>query len=172
MFVDFVENRFPKIFSPRRLLHGFVFCFFNDVFFLNVFVSRLWLLDFSSSWLLGFLAFRLLVGLCGFWWLFGVGFSHPLHSQFLFGRWRFGFCGFSLVYAAFGGFRLSHPLLSQFFWLLYAFICFWLWLPASSASPVPLRQVFFTIFVCVCLHVCMSVCMGGAPPTPPLLLDL
>ena len=55
---------------------------------------------FFRFWLLGFLTFRLLVGLCGFWWLFGFGFSHPLHSQFLFGRWRFGFCGFSLVYAA------------------------------------------------------------------------
>ena len=52
--------------------------------------------------LLAVWAFRLFAGLCGFWWLFG--FSHPLHSWFLFGRWRFGFCGFSLVYAAFGGF--------------------------------------------------------------------
>ena len=50
-----------------------------------------WLLGFSASWLLGFWAFWLCAGLCGFWWLFC--FSHPLHSQFLFGRWRFGFCG-------------------------------------------------------------------------------
>ena len=50
-----------------------------------------WLLGFLASWLLGFLAFRLFgflasrlfARLCGFWWLFG--FSHPLHSQFLFG---------------------------------------------------------------------------------------
>ena len=61
-----------------------------------------WLLGFLASWLLGcFWAFRLFAGLCGFWWPFG--FSHPLHSQFLFGRWRFAFCGFLLVCAAFGG---------------------------------------------------------------------
>ena len=79
-----------------------------------------WLLgSFLASWLLGFLAFRLLVGLCGFWWLFGFGFSHSL---FLSGRWLFGFCGFSLVYAGFGGFGFSHPLLSHF--LLPSFLAF------------------------------------------------
>ena len=46
-----------------------------------------WLFGFSASWLLGFWASRFFARLCGFWWLFG--FSHPLHSQFLFGRWRF-----------------------------------------------------------------------------------
>ena len=56
-----------------------------------------WLFGFLAFWVLGFWVFQLFVGLCGFWWLFGFGFSHPLHSQFLFGRWRFGFCGFSLV---------------------------------------------------------------------------
>ena len=78
------------------------------------FLAFSWLLGFLASWLfwlLGFLAFRLLgfsaSGLCGFWRLFC--FSHPLHSQFLFGRWRFGFCGFSLFYAAFGGFGFSYP---------------------------------------------------------------
>ena len=123
------------------------------------------LLESWAFWLLGFLAFRLLVGLCGFWWLFGFGFSHPLRSssssagrvlwfmqllaawlfassafQFLFGRSRFGFCGFSLVYAAFGGFGFSHPLLSQFlsgrFCVCTLSLVFWIWLPASSASPV------------------------------------
>ena len=79
------------------------------------------LLGFLAFWLLVFLAFRLLAGLCGFWWLFGFGCSHPLHSQFLFGRWRFGFCGFLLVYAAFGGFGFSHPLLSQFLSGLFGF---------------------------------------------------
>ena len=59
-----------------------------------------------ASWLFGFSASG----------LFGFGFSHPLHSQFLFGRWRFGFC----VYAAFGGFGFLHPLLSQF---LSGFFC-------------------------------------------------
>ena len=41
---------------------------------------------FFRFWLLGFLAFRR----------------------------RFGFCGFSLVYAALGGFGFSHPLLFEF----------------------------------------------------------
>ena len=50
-----------------------------------------WLLGFSASWLLGYLAFR-------------------LHSQFKPG----GVCRFSLVYAAFGGSGFSHPRLSQF----------------------------------------------------------
>ena len=59
-----------------------------------------WLFGFLASRLLGFWAFRLFAGLCTFWWLFG----------FAFGRWRFSFCGFSLVYAAFGGgFGFSHP---------------------------------------------------------------
>ena len=114
-----------------------------------------WLFGFLAFWLLGFWAFRLFVGLCSFWWLFGFGFSHPLHSQFLFGRWRFGFC----VYAAFGGFGFSHPLLSQFlsglFWLLHPFIGFWIWLPASSASPVPPYESSL-----------LRTSWGGAPPQP------
>ena len=92
-----------------------------------------WLLGFLASWLLGFLAsclfgflasrllgfwaFRLFAGLCSFWWLFG--FSHPLHSQFLFGRWRF------LAFAAFRWFMRSWRLLAALafrilraFWLL------------------------------------------------------
>ena len=84
-----------------------------------------WLVGFLASRLLGFWAFRLFAGLCGFWWLFG--FSHPLHSQFLFGRWRFGFCGFSLVYAAF--WRLW---LFASFCLLRPFTGFWIWLLESS----------------------------------------
>ena len=50
-------------------------------------LGAFWLLGFLASWLLGFWASRLFARLCGFWWRFG--FSHPLHSQFLFGRWRF-----------------------------------------------------------------------------------
>ena len=119
-----------------------------------------WLLGFLASWLFGFLAsgllgfwaFRLFAGLCGFWWLFG--FSHPLHSQFLFGRWRLGFCGFSLVYAAFGGFLAFRILcipssssaggvlaFAAFRWFMRLLVAFWLF--ASSAFPVPLRQVAF-----------------------------
>ena len=95
-------------------LGGICFFAFGFLAFWLLGFSASWLLGLLAFWLLGFLAFRLLVGLCGLWWLFGFGFSHPLHSQFLFGRWRFGLCGFSLVYAAFGGFGFSHPLLSQF----------------------------------------------------------
>ena len=65
-------------------------------FSLNYGVFFKWLLGFLASWLFGFSAF----GLLGFWRLFGFGFSHRLHSQFLFGRWRFGVCGFSLAFAA------------------------------------------------------------------------
>ena len=94
------------------------------------------ILSFLAFWLVGFLAFRLLVGLCGFWWLLALAFRIRCIS----GRWRFGFCRFLLVYATFGGFGFSHLLLSQFLsglWLLHPFISFWLWLPASSALPVP-----------------------------------
>ena len=47
-----------------------------------------WLLGFLACWLLGFWGSRLFVGLCGFWWLFGFGFSHPLLSQFLSGLYQ------------------------------------------------------------------------------------
>ena len=66
------------------VLFCFLICFSLLAFGLLGFLAS-WLFGFLSFWLLGFLAFRLLVGLCGFWWLFGLGFSHPLHSQFLFG---------------------------------------------------------------------------------------
>ena len=102
------------VFGAVFTLGCFSFFFFFVFFFFAFGFLASWLFGFLAFWLLGFLAFRLLVGLCGFWWLFGFGFSRPLHSQFLFGRWRFGFCGFSLVYAAFGGFGFSHPLLSLF----------------------------------------------------------
>ena len=121
-----------------------------------------WLLGFSASWLLGFLASRLLGFLASrllgfsafcwfrrFWWLFGFGFSHPLHSQFLFGRWRFGFC----VYAAFGGLFASSaftvPLWA--FWQLHPFIGFWIWLPLFESTLLQ-----------------KSSC-GAAPPTHALL---
>ena len=105
---------------------GFFLMFFAFGFWASWLLAS-WLLGFSASWLLGFLAsrllgflaFRLLVGLCGFCIpssssaggvlaFAAFDFSHPLLSQFLSGR--FGFCTCSLV--------------------------FWIWLPASSASPV------------------------------------
>ena len=101
---------------------GILFSFF---FFLgggNCFsLLASWLLGILASWLLGILAF----------WLFG----------FL-AFWLFGFLALA--------FRiLCFPSSSLGFWLLHPFIGFWLWLPASSASPVPLRQVFFYLSACM-----------------------
>ena len=87
---------------------------------------------FFRSWLLGFSASWFL----GFWasGLFGFCLSHPLHSQLL------------LALA----FRILRA-----FWLLRPFIGFWIWLPASSASPPPyLNHHFFG-------H------RGGTPPPNP-----
>ena len=133
-----------------------------------------WLLGFLASWLLGFLA----SGLLGFFasWLFGFlasglfgfsafcafGFSHPLYSQFLFGRWRFGFCGF------------------------FAGLCgFWrLWLFASSAFTVPLWAPFhwFLDLASRIISITSSALFessllrtswgGRPPPTHPLLFRL
>ena len=94
--------------SPSRLL-GFLafrllgfsaswFLGFSASWLLGFWASGLlgflvsWLLGFLASWLLGFSVlgfwaswlFWLFAGLCGFWWL--LSFSHPLHSQFFFGR--------------------------------------------------------------------------------------
>ena len=146
----------------------FVFCFFPAFGFLASWLFGFlasWLLGFSASWLFGFSA----SGLFGFLLVYaafgGFLFSHPLHSQFLFGRWRFSF----YIYTAFGGFSFSHPLIG-----------FWIWLPASSASPVPphLNHHFFGHHgggtpppqpTRYCLDCLQSNCtMGGAaaPPTP------
>ena len=77
----------------------------------------------------GWVAFRLF-GFCGFY----VGFC--------------GFCGFSFRILCIHSSSLSHPLHCQFRWLfgfgfwLFASsafpVGFWPWLPASSASQVPL----------------------------------
>ena len=123
-----------------RFFSAFVSSF---LFFLPL--LAFWLLGFLGFWLLGFLAFRLLVGLCGFWWLFGCIASSSAFrwfmqlfassaSQFLSGR--FGFCTLSLV--------------------------FWIWLPASSASPV------FSLFESSLLRSSW----GGLPPTHLLLFRL
>ena len=83
------HNENPTAAAWEFLKEGYLFDFSAFGFLAS------WLFGFVAFLLLGFWAFRLFVGLC-------FGFSHPLHSQFLFGRWRF--CGF-------GGFGLSHPLL-------------------------------------------------------------
>ena len=103
-----------------------------------------WLLGFLASWLLGFLAFRLLgFSASGLLVFSAFGFSHPLHSQFLFGRCRFGFAAFRFRWLM----RLLAALafrILRAFWLLRPSIGFWIWLPASSASPPPyLNHHFF-----------------------------
>ena len=80
-------------------------------------LPRFWLLGFLASWLLGllaswllalwllgFLAFRLLVGLCGVWWILALAFR-----------------------------ILCFPSSSPGFLALHPVIVCWLWLPASSA---------------------------------------
>ena len=136
--------------------------------FLAFVLRASWLLGFLASWLLGFLAFgflasrllgfwafRLFAGLCGFWWLFC--FSHPLHSQFLFGRWRFGFCGFSLVYATFCGFGFSHP--SGFL----AFAPFHWFLDLASR----IISITTTLFESLLLRT-----SWGTPPNPPATVQI
>ena len=98
---------------PFFFLFSFVFLLISFwlLGFLAFWLLGFWLLGFLASWLLGFLASWLAS------WLFGFLASQLLpfaSSAFLFGRWHFGFYGFSLVYAAFGGFSFLHPLLSQF----------------------------------------------------------
>ena len=69
--------------------------------------------------------------------------------------------------SAFGGFGFSHPLLSQFLSRLFGFCTlswvFWLWLAASSASPVPLWCLIF-VFMYACTS---SNIIGKPPPQPP-----
>ena len=124
---------------------GYFFSFCFLIFFLIVCFLR-----FLASWIFGFLASRLLGFSASCWFMqllvvFGFGLPHPLHSQFLFGRWRFGF-GFSLW-----AFLLLHP-----------FIGFWNWLPASSASPV------FSLFESTLLQTSWG--GAAASPAPPLLI--
>ena len=139
-----------------------------------------WLFGFLASWFFGFLAFRFFVGFCGFWWLFGFGFSHPLHCTDPFETpvsatislklwlrsrsaltrlrqvafWLSRLCGFWRLWL-FASSAFTVPLWA--FWPLHPFIGFWIWLPASSASPVPpyLNPHFFE-------HP-----GGEAPPQPP-----
>ena len=145
---------------PLLVLKGiyhYVFPFFILLFF------RFWLLGFLASWLLGFCgflafwlpgfwAFWLFVGLCKFWWLFlALAFRFPVPLRQV-AFWLLRFCGFWRLLAAFGGFwRLWLCASSAFtvplwlFLLLHPFISVWIWLPASSASPVPpyLNHHFF-----------------------------
>ena len=83
------------------------------------------------------------------------------------GFWLLGFLAFRLL-----GFLAFWLLvgLCGFWWLV------WLWLFASSAFPIPLRQVFFTFMLCMIyvIYVSMYVCLhffehlgGGRLPTPP-----
>ena len=96
----------------------------------------MWLLVAFWLWLLASSAFPVPLRQVAFWLL----------------RLFAGLCGF-------GGFGFSHPLLSQFlsglFGFLHPFINFWLWLPASSPSPVPPYLNHQTS------------CKGFPPPNPP-----
>ena len=78
---------------------------------------------FLASWILGFLAS----------WLLGFSASRLLGAFAASGRFS-AFRRFMRLLAAFGGFGFSHP---SGFWFLHRFIGFWIWLPASSASPPP-----------------------------------
>ena len=106
-----------------------------------------------ASWLLGFLAFRLfgfsasgLLGFSAFCWFM------PAFGGFLAFRTlcipSSSSAGGVLAFAAFRWFmRLLAALafrILRAFWLLRPFIGFWIWLPASSASPSPyLNHHFF-----------------------------
>ena len=119
-----------------------------------------WLLVFSACWLLGFWASGLFgfLGFSAFCWfmrlLVAFGFSHPLHSQFLFG-WRFGFCGFWWLLAALA-FRILRAFLAfaPFHWFL------------DLASRI--ISITTTLFESSLLRTSW----GGTPPTHPLLFRL
>ena len=121
----------------------------------------------------------------GAMWLLGacsaLAISHPLHSQFLSGKWLLGFRGFCFVSlaSAFASFAFPVPLRQVAFsclWLLRGFlqllVAFLALAFALSAFPVPLRQVtpwlwqpvspasvfiilgFLNVYVCVlCMYV-------------------
>ena len=98
-------------------LEGYLFfhCFFFPL-------MAFWLLGFLASWLLGFLASWLLGFSASWLWPFASSaFPVPLRQV---------------------AFRLLRLLAG---WLLHPFIGFRMWLPASSASPVPpyLNHHFF-----------------------------
>ena len=81
------ENSMEGYFLKSVFLLFFGICFASCLSFRLLGFLAFRLLGFLASRLLGFLASRLLgfsVGLCGFWWLIGFGFSHPLHSQLVF----------------------------------------------------------------------------------------
>ena len=137
---------------------------------------RFWLFGFLAFWLLGFLAFRLL-GFLAFWllgfsasWLFGFLLVYAAFGGFLAlafrilcipsssSRWRFGFCCFWRLWL-FASSAFPVPL--RAFWLLHPFIGFWIWLPASSASPV------FSLFESSLLRTSWG---GKPPPNPPATL--
>ena len=122
-------------FSLRRVfILGFFCPRFSFCFYFFLLASWLfWLLGFLAFRLLGFLASRLL----GFLALVFASSAFPVPlRQVAFWLWRL--CGFWLASSAF-----TVPLWA--FWLLHPFIGFWIWLPASSASPVPpcLNHHFF-----------------------------
>ena len=108
-----------------------------------------WLFGFLASWLLGFLAFRLL-GFSASWFL---GFS----ASWLLGFWASGLLGFLVSWLlGFLAFRFSASGLLGFLvfcWFMRLLVAFGLF--ASSAFPIPLRQVAFLPF-CIFSLVCAA----------------
>ena len=156
-FVLVVEGVKRLACGSQKKKEGYLFDDFACFVFL-VFLSRFWLLGVSASWLFGLGAFWLSASwLLGFWvscWFMRllVAFlalafassAFPVNLRQV-AFWLFGFCSFSLAFAAFGGCFLALAFRISGRWL-FGFCT----LPASSASPVPLRQV---LFVCMFMHV-------------------
>ena len=128
--------------NGRGIYFRNVFCFLLGFVFRFGFLAS-WLLGFLASWLFSFLA-SWLFGFSAFG-LFGFLLVYAAFGGFLALAFRILCIPSSSSaaggYAAFGGFGFSHPLLSQFLSGLFVFctlsLVFWIWLPASSALPVP-----------------------------------
>ena len=129
-----------------RSFWGFLVILFR--FWLLGFLAFCLLLGFSASWLLGF---SVLVGLCGFWWLW-------LFESFAFSPFR----GF-LAFAPFHWFGFQHPRHHQFLsgkFSLYLCLCMF--------ACMYVIYVVYVVYVCMSVVCTSSNIIGEAPPpTPP-----
>ena len=139
---------------------------FFRIFLFSLLASRFLgfrLLGFLAFWPLGFLAFQLLVGLCGFWRLFGFGFSYPLLSP-----------GF-LAFAPFHWFlALAARILSIASSSLFeSSLLRKLW--GGAAAPPPPNPLLFRLFAEIQLHPYLNHNLfnhlwgGCCFPPPPVL---